>query len=317
MNDADFKKKNRPALCTEDPVFSVIPKDKVHELLNICRQKARDHGESDYDLGCPKRFTCDGNCTGRPIVSYIDELKPYIKKIEHLMAPDGMIYVKGCKTCPISKTCKRVCNQVSDYMERTKNKEDIHTKDQLFYKNKSGANQKAIDEYVHVPENSGLGEWVTGSDDDSQTGILAKLIERYGSIQDTIEHMPWGAINEKRARLVRMYCFEGKDFRACSKELGYSSGLVARNEFYRALTALSKFATVRFYIEEHRDEIADVDYELLQLRYYQFLTVNEIAKQLNLCVGTVRSRLFRFISKSKLQYTKYVSKNKVIPSSIF
>jgi sigma-70-like protein len=129
--------------------------------------------------------------------------------------------------------------------------------------------------------------------------------------------MPWEAINDKRAKLVKMYCFEGKDFRSCAQELGYSNGTVARNEFYRSLTTLSKFATVRYYIEEHRDEISDVDHELLQLRYYKFMTVSEISGQLGLPIGTVRSRLFRFINKSKLKYVKYVSKNKVIPSSIF
>jgi Sigma-70, region 4 len=301
MNDIQFKKKNRPALCTDDPFLRLVPRDKVHEILNIARQRSRDIGLDDYDLGCPKRFTCDGNCSGRPVPSHVPELEPYIKKLSHLIAPDGMLYVKGCNACPIAKTCKKACAQITDYMEKNKNKEDIT--------NKFDVSQTSTD--------FALGNWVSDSGEESQPGILIKLIERYGSIQDTIENMPWGSINEKRAHLVRMYCFEGKDFRACAKELGYSNGTVARNEFYRSLTTLSKFATVRFFIEEHRDEISDVDHELLQLRYYKFLTVNEIANQLNMCVGTVRSRLFRFINKSHLKYVKYVNKNKVIPSNIF
>lgn len=301
MTDANFKKKNRPPLCTEDPFLGIVPRDKVHEILNIARQRSRDAGLDDYDLGCPKRFTCDGNCTGRPVPNNIPELQPYIKKLQHLIAPDGLMYVSKCKACPIAKTCKRVCNQVADYMDRGKNKEDIT--------NKFDVSQTSTD--------FALGRWVSNDSDDAQPGVLVKLIERYGSIQDTIENMPWGAINKKRARLVRMYIFEGKDFRACAVELGYSNGTVARNEFYRSLTTLSKFATVRYFVEEHRDEISDLDHELLQLRYYKFFTVNEIAKQLNLPVGTVRSRLFRFINKSGLKYVKYVNKNKVIPSSIF
>ena len=265
MNDTQFKKKNKPALCTLDPVLSQVPKDKYHELLNICRQKARDSGFEDYDTGCPKRHTCLGNCTGRPIAHYIDELKPYIDKVRHLIAPDGMIYLKGCGTCPIKTTCKKTCNQVSDFMDRNKNKEDLTTKF----------------EPVAITTDYALANWVGGDDGETQPGILSELIGRYGSIQDTIENLPWGAINDKRQRLIRMYVFEGKDFRASANELGYSNGNVARNEFYRSLTTLSKFATVRYFIEQHRDEISDFDYELLQFRYYKFQSVNEISIHLD------------------------------------
>jgi hypothetical protein len=299
MNDTQFKKKNKPALCTLDPVMAVVPKAKFHELQNIVRQKLRDSG-LDYDSGCPKRHTCLGNCTGRPIYHQVDELKPYIDKIRHLIAPDGMIYLKGCGTCPIKSTCKKTCNQVSDFMDRNKNKEDLVNK-----------LEPAI-----VTTDFALSHWV-GDDTESQPGILSELISRYGSIQDTIENLPWGAINDKRQRLIRMYVFEGKDFRASAIELGYSNGNVARNEFYRSLTTLSKFATVRYFIEQHRDEISDFDYELLQLRYYKFLSVNEISKLLILPVGTIRSKLFRFLKKSKTKYSRFVVKGKTVPSSIF
>jgi Sigma-70, region 4 len=300
MTDADFKKKNRPAMCTEDPFLAIVPKDKLHETLNYARQRSRDIGQEDYDQGCPKRFTCDGNCTGRPVPKHIPELKPYIAKLQHLISPDGLMYINKCGSCPIAKTCKRTCSQIADYMDRGKNKDDITNKFDI----------------SQVSTDYALGNFVS-DDSEPQPGVLSELINRYGSIQDAIENLPWGAINEKRARLVRMYCFEGRDFRACAKELGYSNGTVARNEFYRSLTTLSKFATVRHFIEAHRDDIADLDNELLRLRYYQFLTVNEIAVQLNLKIGTVRSRLFRFINRSRLTYSKYVNKNKVIPSSIF
>lgn len=300
MTDAQFKKKNRPALCTEDPFLAIVPRNKVHEILNIARQRSRDAGMDDYDLGCPKRYICEGDCTGRPVPTHVPELKPYIKKLQHLISPDGMMYVNKCAKCPVAKTCKKVCDQIADYMERGKNKEDITNK---------------FDETT-TPLDFNLGSWVADSED-QKPGVLAKLIERYGSIQDTIENMPWGAISEKRGRLVRLYIFEGKDFRACATELGYSNAVIARNEFYRSLTTLSRFATARFFIEEHRDEISDLDYELLQLRYYKFLTVDQISQQLNIRVGTVRSRLFRFISKSKLRYMKYVSRGKVVPSNIF
>jgi hypothetical protein len=300
MNDTQFKKKNKPALCTLDPVLAQVPKEKYHEILNICRQRARDVGNDDYDLGCPKRFTCSGQCSGRPIAHYIPELQPYIKKIKHLISGDGMIYLKGCKECPIAKTCKRTCNQVTDFMERGKNKEDFVNK---------------LDQ-VSMSTDFALSTWVS-DESEATPGILSELVSRYGSIQDAISHLPWGAINEKRQRLIKMYCFEGKDFRAVAKELGYSNGTVSRNEFYRALTVLSKFATVRFYVEEHRDEISDFEYELLQMRYYQFLTVADIAAALNLPMNTVRSKLFRFLKKAGMKYARYVNRGKVVPSNIF
>ena len=299
MNDTSFKKKNKPALCCVDPVMSAVPKDKFHEIQNIVRQKLRDAG-LDYDSGCPKRLTCTGLCTGRPIYHQVDELKPYIDKIRHLIAKDGMIYLSGCQTCPIVKTCKSTCNQVSDFMNRQSNKEDLTIKM----------------EPVQVSTDYAISNWVS-EDTESNPGILAELIERYGSIQNTIEQLPWGAINDKRQRLIRMYVFEGKDFRASANELGYSNGNVARNEFYRSLTTLSKFATVRYFIEQHRDEISDFDYELLQLRYYKFLSVNEISGLLALPVGTIRSKLFRFLKKSKTKYSRFVVKGKTVPSSIF
>jgi Sigma-70, region 4 len=304
MNDTIFKKKNKPALCTLDPVMAVVPKNEFYELQNVVRQKLRDIG-LDYDAGCPKRHTCLGQCTGRPIYHQISELKPYIKKIKHLIKPDGMIYLQGCKQCPIAKTCKRTCNQVSDFMERGKNKEDFVNR-----------LEQAPVSTDYAISNSNFVDWIT-EEPETKPGILTELISRYGSIQDAISHLPWGAINEKRQRLIRMYTFEGKDFRATAKELGYSNGTVARNEFYRALTALSKFATVRFYVEEHRDEISDFEYELLQMRYYQFLTVAEIAKLLNLPVNTVRSKLFRFLKKAGMKYARYVNRGKVVPSNIF
>ena len=300
MSDASFKKKNKHAICTLDPVMASVPKDKFHELQNIVRQKCRDVG-LDYDSACSKRLTCNGTCTGRQVYHFIDELAPYIKKISHIIAPDGMIYLKGCGTCPIKTTCKKTCNQVSDFMDRNKNKEDLTTKF----------------EPVAITTDYALANWVGGDDGETQPGILSELIGRYGSIQDTIENLPWGAINDKRQRLIRMYVFEGKDFRASANELGYSNGNVARNEFYRSLTTLSKFATVRYFIEQHRDEISDFDYELLQLRYYKFLSVNEISGQLGLPVGTIRSKLFRFLKKSKTKYSRFVVKGKTVPSSIF
>ncbi len=303
MNDSDFKKKHRPALCCEDPFLSIVPKNLIHEITNFARQRSRDKGLGDYDFGCPKRFTCDGNCTGRPVPNYIPELKPYIDKLKHLVSPDGLMYVTKCGSCPIAKTCKTTCPQITDYMNRQSNREDITNKS----------------DPVLISTDYALGTWVSGQPDNEETkpGVLSELISRYGSIQDAIDNLPWEAINVRRKRLVRMYIFEGKDFRACAKEIGYSNGTVARNEFYRSLTTLSKFATVRYFIEQHRDDIPDFDYELLQLRYYKFLTVGEIAKQLTLPIGTVRSRLFRFISRSKLHYTKYVNKNRVISSNIF
>lgn len=299
MTDNQFKKKNKPALCTLDPVLSQVPKDRYHELINIVRQRARDKG-SVYDPGCPKRFTCDGICTGRPIINDVPELKPYIKKISHLIQLDGMLYVNGCKMCPIVKTCKNTCDQVSDFMNRNENKDDLTNKM----------------EPVIIPMDHALSTWVS-DDSDSAPGILTELISRYGSIQDAISNLPWDAINSKRQRLIKMYIFEGKDFRASAKDLGYSNGVVARNEFYRALTKLSKYATVRFYIECNRDSIEDIDYELLQMRYYEFLSVSEISSRLNIPVGTIRSKLFRFLTKAKMKYSRFVVKGKTVPSSIF
>src|SRR5271163_871902 len=133
-----------------------------------------------------------------------------------------MIYLKGCSTCPIKTTCKKTCNQVSDFMQRSKNAEDIINKL----------------EPAPVSTDFALSNWVS-DDTETNPGILTELIERYGSISNTIEQLPWGAINNKRQRLIRLYVFEGKDFRASAEELGYSNGNVARNEFYRGISCLS------------------------------------------------------------------------------
>jgi hypothetical protein len=298
MNDQSFRKKFKPAVCLNDPVMNLISKDKYHEMLNIVRRSYREKGMT-YDSSCPKRFTCQGICQGRPIDHWISELKPYIKKISHLLAEDGNLYVKTCGTCPISKTCKSTCNQVSDYMIREKNSEDL--------------SYKVDTEFTNF--DISLSTWV--SDDDFSSGILKELIERYGSIQDAISNLPWDAVNNKRQRLVRAYTLESKDFAQCAKEIGYANGTVARNEFYCALTALSKYASVRYYMECNRDVISDFDYELLRLRYYDFLTLKEISERLNIKLGTIRSRIFRFIKRNKLKYSNYLNKNKIIPSNIF
>jgi hypothetical protein len=300
MSDTSFKKKNKPAICTNDPILSLVPKDKFHEMLNLVRQRHRDAG-LEYDPSCPKRHNCV-NCTGRPIGYHfhIDELQPYIKKLSHLIQKDGMIYLKSCNTCPIAKTCKSTCNQISDFMQRTKNTEDLTFK-----------MEPAI-----ISIDNAMSSWIT-DDSEPGTGVLSDLIERYGSIQNCIDQLPWGAISKKREKLIKLYVFEGQDFRKIAQELNFSNGSVAFNEFYRGLTVLSKYATVRYYIEQHRDEISDIEYELLQLRYYEFLSIAEIGKKLNLAIGTVRSKLFRFLKRSKTKYSRFVIRGKTVPSSIF
>jgi len=301
MNDSQFKKKNRPAICVLDPVLSQVPKNKYHEVLNITKQKYREAGLI-YDPGCPKRHTCIGPCTGRPIGYHyhVDELQEFIKKISYLIDSNGNIYLKNCNKCEIVKTCKTPCKMVDDYMNRHENAEDLIKKS----------------ESVQVSTDYAASTWIP-DEDENQPGILSDLIERYGSIQNTIDQLPWGAVNDKRQRLIRLYCFEGRDFRTSAEELGYSNGNVARNEFYRALTQISKYATVRYYIEQHRDEISDLEYELLQLRYYKFMGFKEIAEQLKIPIGTIRSRIFRFLKKAKTKYSKFVIAGKTVSSSIF
>jgi Sigma-70, region 4 len=299
MSDVTFKKKNKPALCTLDPIMSLVSKEKFHEIQNIVKQKLRDAG-LEYDLSCPKRFTCNGKCSGRPVYHQVDELKPYIDKVKHLIAKDGMIYLQGCQTCPIVKTCKSTCNQISDFMNRSNNKEDLTVKM----------------EPVQISTDNAMSNWVS-DDIESNPSVLSELIERYGSIQAIVEQLPWGAVSDKRQRLIRMYVFEGKDFRACANELGYSNGNVSRNEFYRSLTVLSKYATVRYFIEQHRDDISDLEYELLQLRYYEFLPLEEIGIKLNMPTGTVRSKIFRFLKKANTKYSRFVVRGKTVPSNIF
>jgi len=119
MDEKKFKKINKPPACTQQPWAHLIhPDDRFNVLGKIREESIMLHGEN-LDA-CPKRKTCFTKaCMGRPLPVKSPTFQPYLEQLKktHKIVNDEL-YINNCGSCQIAPTCKSLCHQMNDWLQR-------------------------------------------------------------------------------------------------------------------------------------------------------------------------------------------------------
>jgi len=282
VNDFEFKKKNKPAVCTRNPVYHLIPYKNRLDVLRQIKQECIDIYGSDIMSECPKRFECGEKCIGRPLAWKSPTARPYLEKLaETQNIASGELFVLDCSSCPIASTCIRTCNQINDFMAKTRVREPVMINDEHIEIRKAMPKEELFDLKRIFPNNL---------------------------------EIPWDCVNETRRQAIEMYVMEGKDFSHIAKLLYLYNQAEAKYEFYAGLTTLSKYAIIREFILNKKDLLTENQLNIMRKSYIDNLTFTEIAAQLGITKQAVQQTVDRVVKANKLKWTKFVRKegNKTI-----
>lgn len=283
MDEKTFKKIHKPAACTQ-PVWQVlISSDKKHEVLAKIRQESIAAYGQSYDE-CPKRKTCfTQTCMGRPLPLKSQTAKPYIEQLKktHKVNANGELLLSNCDSCTIKQSCKSLCSQVNDFLNRDKVEEpEINYKENL-------------DNIVPENLNSALEK------------IMGKGFQ-----------IPFDCLTIKRQDTIKKYLYEQKDFLTIAKEMGYYDQAQAKYEFYAALTKLSKFGVMRkmCYEKFNTGEIDHRDQAILNDIFFINKSLTEASYTWKLSKQALNKLIKKYKNKFNLRWQIFVRKqgNKVV-----
>lgn len=279
MNEKDFKKSHKPAICTSPAWRNLISGQVKDDTLRKIRQETiAAYGYSMDE--CPKRLVCMGTeCLGRPLPWKSETAKPYLEqlKVTHTIKNDEL-YLTKCDQCPIKIKCKSPCHQINDFLNRQISKEP----DLIFQENLENHSQpyiegKTIHKSIHNPD------------------------------------IPWDCLSTKRQTIIKKYLYEGKDFLMIAKELNMNNQARVKYEFYAGLTRLSEFAAIRAFFNDNKEEIEldnKFNYLTIKALYFDNLSITTYAKSKSSSKQAVQQRLTRFIKKYNIKWTIFVKKKK-------
>lgn len=283
MDDKNYKKTHKPALCTTQAWRNLVKGPNKDNILRQIRQETLEKYSYSMDE-CPKRLVCMGtSCIGRPLPWLSETAKPYLEELKktHSVINDEL-FLSKCDTCPVFKNCKVACHQINDFLTRHRLKEP-----DFVY-------QKVVDNHTIIP-----------SDDYSRTNPL------------NTPDIPWDCLNQQRHDIIRKYLYESKDFLAIAKELNMSNQSAVKYQFYAGLTTLSEFAAMRAFLKENKEALIldnPDNYDVLRELYEDNASITSLAKKRGRSKQAIQQRLTRLIKKYKVKWTIFVKKqnNKVI-----
>lgn len=273
MNEKNYKKANKPAMCTNPVWKSVIKTDDKEDIVRKIRSECIElYGQSLDE--CPKRLVCLGQeCLGRtlPVLSptakpFIDELKKKYKVV------NDELFLTKCDVCPIKLKCTSTCHQINDYLNRHNKKEP-----EFVY-------QEISENYTEVVLSTNTTEFMTNRD------------------------IAWDCLTPRRQSIIKKYLYEGKDFSAIARELNMKSQAWVKYEFYAGLTKLSEYATVREYLTNNKDELTKGNFSLLENLYLKNQSITDLAKQENCSKQALQQRLTRILTSGNIKWIVFVKK---------
>lgn len=277
MDDVKFKKTNRIAACTENPIQHLIPFGIRQQTLLKIKQESIDIYGHDVMAECSKRLTClKKTCAGRPLAWNSPTAKPYLEELAKTQSivDQEMVIVTNCQVCPIRIKCTSTCDQVSDFIERDKGKEP----DNIQYKDLT--DNLVADTY----ENSESPNILPGYD------------------------IPWDVLNPLRKQVVELYLYENNDFTHVAKKTGLYDQAAAKYEFYAALTTLSEYAVVRKFVKDKAYRLnADIRTIMEQVYIYN-KPVIALSKELGVSFQSVHARIDRLLKEYDITWYKFVQK---------
>jgi len=282
MDEIEFKKQNMHPACTKRPWEYLIPEKIRYETVRQVDQECIEIYGQKFDE-CAKRMMCfTKKCIGRPLEWKSPTARPYLEQFAKAknIPVDGEYFIKNCDECPIARICKKPCEQVNNYMNRSMIVEPI-----MFNRDKTD-NLEIHQENMFIPANSPLLK----------------------------EQVPWDILSEKRKQIVKKYLYENKDFKFVADQVGINNQARAKYEFYSALTTLSEYAVMRKFLAESFDQLSEKQFQVLNFIYNGNKTLTQAAEEFKISKQAAQQLLSRVLKKHSLKWTIFVKKrgNKVI-----
>lgn len=277
MDNKQFKQQFKSASCTNRPWQYLIPKSIRKEVLSKVKKECLEIYGRDFSE-CSKRLTCFNKiCTGRELEWKSPTALPYLKKFAKLVniKENSNYFIKtDCKSCPIYNSCSSICAQINDFTSRDK-VEEIS----LQYK-------EDLDNLMPEPNR----EFV-------RSFLLKKSL-----------NIPWDALNSKRRSIIEKYLYEQKDFLTIANELNLYDQAQTKYEFYAGLTTLSKYATMRLFIEKNNNILSIKEKTILTMIYNANLTISQVAHIQELSKQAIQQTISRIIKNNNLKWNIFVKK---------
>ena len=273
MNEKNYKKINKPAMCTNPVWKSVITTEDKEDIVRKIRAESIEiYGQSLDE--CSKRLVCLGqDCLGRPLPSLSPTAKPYIDELKKkYKVINDEIFLTKCEVCPIKLKCTSTCHQINDYLNRGNKKEP-----EFVY-------QEITESYTETILSNNTTEFMTNRD------------------------IAWDCLTTRRRDIIKKYIYEGKDFLTIARELNMKSQAWAKYEFYAGLTKLSEYATVREYLTNNKDTMTKGNFSLLENLYLKNQSLTEVAQQEKCSKQALQQRLTRLFNSGNIKWIIFVKK---------
>lgn len=274
MNEKKFKQQNKPAACTQAPWKFLIPIDQRDETMRKIREETITAYGYSMDE-CTKRKTCfTKSCMGRELPWKSETAKPYLEQLKqtHKVINDEL-YIDNCSGCPIAKTCSSPCYQVNDWINRSTEQETQF----IYQENLENYNQEQVQSTGIRPKEQGL-------------------------------QLPWDILNTQKAKVIRKYLYEQKDFLMVAKELDLNNQAEAKYVFYSALTKLSEYAVMRKFLDDNLTKLTEKQQHILEQVYFQNKSLTEVAEDVNTSVAAITNIINRVVEKHKIAWPVFVKK---------
>lgn len=279
-NEKKFKFDHKPPACTTQPWKNLIPVDQRDDVLRKIKEETVEIYGYSMDA-CTKRKTCfTKTCGGRELPWKSPTAKPYLEKLKttHKIQNDEL-YIDNCASCPIARTCTSTCSQVNDFINRASNPEMQF----VYQENLESYNQEEVMSSGERPKETNL-------------------------------ELPWDILTPAKARVIKKYLYEQKDFLLVAKELGLNNQSEAKYSYYSAINKLSEWAIMRKFISENASKLTETQRKILVDVYIHNKDLTSIAETANISVAAVSQTINRVVSKFSIKWPIFVKKegNKVI-----
>lgn len=263
----DSKKKKKPAACTQAPWEVFIKEDKYETSRRIKQESIELYGE---DLNsCPKRKVCFGECLGRPLPWESETAKPFLEQLKQVAdIKNGELFVSGCQVCPMKASCKALCPQIENFLE----------------KNKKEETPKSLIEVS--PSEEQLPE--------------TKI--------ENLEQLPWEVLPKFKQQLIKEYISTGKDFKSLAEKFNLGNQARAKYEFYSGLTKLSEYASVRKFLKGNAHRLTQAQLKVMEYVYVDNIPVHVVSSILGTSKQNVSNIISRVFKKFNIKVNKFVFK---------
>lgn len=273
-NEKKFKLDHKPPACTTQPWKNLIPIEQRDNILRKIKEETVEIYGYSMD-SCTKRKTCfTKTCIGRELPWKSPTAKPYLEQLKttHRIQNDEL-FIDNCSTCPIAKTCTSTCSQVNDFINRASDPQIQF----VYQENLEAADETYTQSSGERPKEQGL-------------------------------ELPWDILTPAKARVIRKYLYEHKDFLIVAKELDLNNQAEAKYVFYSALTKLSEYGIMRRFLEQNSEKLTEKQRLMMGEVYLKNKSLTEVAEQYNISVPAVTGMINRIVDKFSIKWPVFVRK---------